>query len=182
MSDDLLAILPTTIAAAIKLGFPELRECKGISGRFDLARLAKDTVKAPAVLVSQLGAKQGKTLYGNLPTFDLSMAAFIITNDRKGLHRDTAAANIAQALLKLIPENHWGLEDLGQARDVREQSLVTAKTRGAAASLRAITWVQPATFTLVPVLEPVAIELYFGQSPNIGPGHEGDYEQIGGQT
>lgn len=180
MNSDLLATFSDTIAAAIKTGFPSLRVCKTIAGRFDLERLKKDSIAAPAVLVSHLGSTQGKTLSGNLPTFDFSMAAYVVTRDRPGLSRDAAGANITQALLQLVPESHWGLEDLGPAYKVREQTLVSAKTKGAAASLRVVTWLQPATLTVVPALVPVPIELYLGHSPHVGTGHEGDYEQIGG--
>lgn len=177
---DLLSTLNDAIAATIRTWLPQLATCKGMAGRFDVDALTRDGIKAPAVLVSRLGARQLRGTAGPQPEFGLDMAAFVVTKDALGLQRDTAAANICQVLLARIPNRVWGLEDLGEAREVEEQSLITSATQGKAVSLWAVTWVQPACFVAAPAPSTISPALYVGQSPEIGEDHEGDYELVGG--
>jgi len=178
---NLLSNLPQLICDQIKVILPDLKECKPKAGRFDLEELKKSGIKAPAVRVSNLGAKQGRNFSGGAHEFMLSMAAFVVTKNGMGLDRDILAANICQVLLPLVAENDWGNVQHGNARDVAMQSLVTVKSRNIGASLWAVTWTQPITFYAPDITEPIALELYVGQSPDIGAENIGDYEQIGGQ-
>lgn len=180
VSTDLLSTLNDTIAATIMTWLPQLATCKGMAGRFDVDALTRDGIKAPAVLVSRLGARQGRGTAGPQPEFMLDMAAFIVTKDTLGLQRDAAAANICQVLLTRIPNRTWGLDDLGEAREVEEQSLISSDTKGKAVSLWAVTWLQPAVFVAAPDLSTLAPQLYVGQAPDIGAAHAGDYDLIGG--
>lgn len=159
---DLLAALPKLVAEKIHRVLPRLRDCRAIAGRFDLDSLKRIGVAAPAVLVSRLGARQAEALAGPHITFELDMAAFIVTKDAPGLQRDEAASNISQALLRLIPENCWGQVGVGAAQRVREQSLITSASEKEAISLWAITWMQPAALAGYPVALRVPISLYVG--------------------
>ena len=184
MSDprpDLLAALPDLIAAQIKLWLPDLRTCKGQAGRFDIEALKKTGVAAPAVLIATTRLSQGETYAGPHATFMIEMAAFVVTKDGLGLTRDAAAAQICQTLLALVPNKTWGEPDVGGAEAVAALPLITAAQTGMASSLWAVTWRQPITFSAIPASEPQAIELYVGQSPNIGSANEDSYDQIGGE-
>lgn len=179
---NLLSNLPQLICDQIKLILPDLKECQPKAGRFNLEELKKAGIKAPAVLVSNLGAKQGRNFSGGAHEFMLSMAAFVVTKNSKGQDRDIVAANICQVLLPLIAENDWGNDQHGNARDVAMQSLVSVKSRNVGASLWVVTWTQPVSFYAPDISEPIALELYVGQSPDIGTENTDDYEQIGGQS
>jgi len=180
--DDLLAALPDVVATQVAARIPDLAECRGIAGRFSVGELRKQSIRHPAVLIAHLGARQEQDWTGPHHGFLLDMAAFVITKDRLGLPRDAAAANIGQVLLSMIPDNSWGESALGQARAVRLQSLVTPETRDAATSLWAVTWSQPAVVQGYTTPEPLAIELYLGQAPEVGAEHEDDYTEIGGTS
>lgn len=177
---DLLTALPIAVADRIKLLLPNLLECKAAAGRYNVERLMDETIRAPGVIVSILQMKQVKGNAGPQHFYHLDMAAFIITKDKLGLPRDEAASNIAMALAALIPDKRWGHNDAGQAENVRGQSLVTAASLKVKASLWAVTWTQPVTFTVMPVSETLDPVFYVGLAPKIGEAHIEDYEQIGG--
>ncbi|KQI67002.1 hypothetical protein AN189_17910 [Loktanella sp. 3ANDIMAR09] len=175
----LLQELPEAVAARLKEVLPATRTCKGITGRFNLERLKSDAIQTPAVLVSILDIKQADTAAGAFHTFDLAMAAFIVTKDALGLDRDAAAAAMMGALATAVPDRRWGRPDCGQARNVRGQSVVTAGWQKSAASLWAVTWTQPCTFDPAVEDAPLGVDLYVGQSPDIGADHINEYTRIG---
>lgn len=176
----LLSELPDLIAAEIKLVFPDLRQCEGMAGPFNLEDLKATSIKAPAVLVSMLGLRQDKTFSGAVQSYMMDMAAYVVTKDALALPRDVAAANICQGLLALIPDECWGQVDLGAAEKVAARSLVTRAVKKMTTSLWAVTWSQPVVFRGADMTAPQAIELYVGQAPDVGADHEADYELIGG--
>jgi hypothetical protein len=178
---DLLSVLPDRVADTVRLALPDLQDCRGVAGRYNLEELKRDTILAPAVLISLLGARQDIDWTGPENGFLLSMAAFVVTRDRLGLRRDAAALNICQALMALIPNMAWGMDALGPARRVRADSLITVATRSSGASLWAVTWDQPAIVAFTePAAQPLDPRLYLGLAPEIGFGHEDDYQQVGG--
>lgn len=178
MSATLIADLPKTVCAEIKTLLPDLQECAPHWGVFDVNELKKLGVRAPAVLVALLDIKQSTTFAGAAHSFSARMVAYVITKDGLGLPRDAAAATICQALVTFVPDKTWGLSALGAAEQVSLGSLITAKSRDRGASLWAVTWHQPITF-FDQSDAPLGVELYVGQSPNVGAAHVGDYEQIG---
>ena len=178
---DLLAALPGLVAARIKLVLPGLRECRGIAGRFNLDMLRAKGVAAPAVLVSRLRLRQDQTFAGPHHSYIVQMGAFIVAKDELGLGRDEAVANMAQALLQLIPDMLWGLPaDLGGAVDVAEEPILSIGTEKQAVALSAVTWSQPVALRGLPEAPAITPELYLGQAPRIGAAFEDDYELIGG--
>ncbi|SFQ14379.1 hypothetical protein SAMN05421853_102108 [Roseivivax halotolerans] len=177
--ETLLKDLPDRIAAEIGTLLPELRECRAVAGRFDLQRLTSEGIAAPAVLVSLLRLSGNEEFAEHHHGFLLHMAAFVVTKDRMGLPRDAAAATIAQTLVSLIAETDWGLDDCGAAKDLRAEPLVSQGSLKSAASLWAVTWRQPCVFEAIDPGAPVPIQLYVGQAPDIGPGNEDAYDEIG---
>ncbi len=174
---DLLSALPDLVAARIALALPGLRTCRGMAGRLDLDTLKAQGIAAPAVLVSQLGARQGERKGGPHQLYDVDMSAFVVTKDAMGLPRDIAAVNICQALLSLIPEAAWNEPGLGAAKTVAERSLVSAASDKLAVSLWAVTWTQPLALQGWPAAAAMPIELYV--APDLGLS-EGEPELIGG--
>lgn len=157
---DLLATLPDVIAGDLAPQFPDLASCTGHTGRFNLADLRRDGIKAPAIRVSLLGARPADPFAGSVHTAKLEMAAYVITRDRPGLDRDSAALSIVQRLLTIVPDRRWGEIDLGEAENVTMQSLVSVEMKKAGVSLWAVTWRQPVVFNAEPLAEPLPIELY----------------------
>lgn len=178
MSATLLSDLPQTICTAIKAVLPDLQKCQPHAGKFSLEELKRKGLPSPAILVSTLGGKQDTTYAGHATSFMLQMAAYVVVRDGLGAPRDVRAANICQLLLQLIPGQRWGEMALGEARNTRMHTLVSAKTKDHAVSLWAVTWDQPVSF-FERADGPLGVELYVAQSPNTG--NAADYQQIGGQ-
>ncbi|MCB1397260.1 MAG: hypothetical protein KDJ98_15130 [Rhodobacteraceae bacterium] len=176
---NLLANLPATVAAKIAAALPGLRECSGMSGGFDLEDLKAQGIAAPAVRVSAMNIRPIGTGAGPHRRWGVEMAAFIITKDALGLSRDVAAANIAQALLILIPDQNWSTTGYGPAERVELKVLVGTQSRKLAAHLSAVVWLQPVVLSTLPPVEEIPIQLYAGQDPDIGPGNEDAYDPIG---
>lgn len=168
-SPALLSGLPQLVCDQVDVILPDLKKCAPHEGKFNLEELKKSGVASPAVLISVLGAKQGRSLAGHSIEFPLSMAAYVIAKDGLGAPRDVRAMNICQALLSLIPEQNWGEAALGRAHNVNLHSLITGKSRDVTVSLWAVTWTQPVTFFSSLDL-PLGVELYV------------DDAQLGGQT
>jgi len=164
----ILSDLPWAVVEAIDAVLPELKHCQPIAGRFDLAELKKSVATSPAVHVSMLRGKEGQRAGGGFVGFDVPMAAYIVTSNRLGNKRDEQAANIAQALLTLVPENRWGSDAYGPAHAVAFEPLVTTATRSQGVSLWAVTWTQPVTFFLFEPPAPVPVELYVAMDPPEG--------------
>lgn len=180
---DLLGTLPATVAGVIHGALSGLRDCRGIAGRLNVEQIKQLGIKTPAVLVSRLRARQDKSYSGPHPTFRLQMAAFILCKDELGLPRDLAAANIAQVLLTLVPDQQWGLiDDLMPAEAVTEEPLVSIEANKQGLALTAVLWEQVAALTPFPTAEAITPEVYLGQAPEIGAAHEDDYERIGDAT
>lgn len=176
---DLIGALPGIVAAQIGAILPELAECKGRRGRFDLDALVKEGVKAPSVQVALIELRQSTVYAGPYFTFSARMAAFVVTKDRTGLLRDDAAAAIVTALLRLIPDARWGLPQVHPAADVMAEAITTPQLEGKGVTLWAIAWSQAVALDTPAVPAPLPITLYLGQAPDIGPGNEGDYTQVG---
>lgn len=176
---DLLAALPDLIADRIRPVLPELRDCKGMVGGFDLEELKRSGLAAPAVLISRLGLEAVRPVAGPHRLFHVNMAAFIITRDTMGLSRDAAMGNIAAAILRLVPDANWGEPGVGPAEQVAERILVNSAARNVTTNLAAVVWKQPVVLDPLPEAETVPIQLYLGQDPDVGPGNEDQYETIG---
>lgn len=162
---DLLAALPELIAARLRDGLPQLRECAGMVGAFDLSDLKREGVAAPAVRVTILGINRLGTEAGPRRRWAASMAAYVITKDALGLGRDAAALAIVQALLTKIPEEHWSEPGCGPASDVEARVIVGRAAREITTHLSAVTWRQPLVLDALPSGEPLPIALYVGEAP-----------------
>ncbi|UWQ00851.1 hypothetical protein K3X44_10025 [Aliiroseovarius crassostreae] len=181
MSETLLSNLPQMICDQIMAQLPELAKCDPHAGKFDLNELKKKGLPAQSVLVSNLGGKQGQSHAGGARSFDLKMAAYVVTKDGLGKPRDVRAANICQRLLQLIPGKDWGEAALGEAREIAVQPLISGKTKDSGVALWAVSWLQPISF-FEPKPGPLGAELYVSQAPAVGADHEASYDRIEGES
>lgn len=179
---DLLSALPDLVAAGIRALLPELRECSGMVGGFDLDELKRAGIAAPAVRVSLLAVRPRGAEAGPQRRWSASMAAFVVTRDAMGLPRDVAGANIVAALLGAIPDATWNTPGLGEADGVEARVIVGRAARDITTHLSAVTWSQPLVLADRPAADPLPVTLYVGQAPAIGADNLGDYAQINGGT
>jgi hypothetical protein len=174
-----LAALPAAAAERIAGLIPELRTCRAFAGRFDLRELKALSTQAPAVFVSVLRGRQGRTYSGPAHTIDLDLAAFVVARDALGAQRDALAAAICQKLMVDIPGRRWGLPACGEAERLAYTSLNTRETNEAAVAFAMVAWVQPVSLAPEDTSAPQPLSVYLGQASDIGPDHVDDYELIG---
>jgi len=155
-----LADLPLIVAEKIKVALPHLSTCKGITGRLDLAEVQRNAFPTPAVLVSRIRLDQGIDLAGPHRVYRVMMAAFVLTKDAMGLPRDTAATNIAQVIIQLLPDCRFGRADIGPAERIAEEPIVTQDIRKAGIALTTITWEQDVSLDALPEAVSLPLELY----------------------
>ena len=142
---DLMPDLAERVRARVVEAAPELRTCKARAGALAATDLRDLGMQAPAVVVSWLEARPGRERAGPAPSFELGMAAYVITKDGLGLDRDAVAAAVAMRILALVPGRTWGRREAGEAANVRLQSLASQGTRREGIALWAVTWTQPFT-------------------------------------
>jgi hypothetical protein len=155
-----LPAMPEIVAAQIRAALPELVTCKGIVGRLDLDEVQAKGFATPAVLVSRLRLDQARDLAGPHRVYRVFMAAFVLAKDTLGLPRDTAATNIAQVIIQLLPDARFGRSDIGPAERIAEEPIVTSAIRKAGVALTAITWEQDVSLAALPVAPEISPELY----------------------
>ena len=173
---DLFPDLAGRAAAAIHLAMPDLRTCTTRAGAMVAGDVDKLGAASPAVVVSWLEARPAVERTGPQPSFDLGLAAYVITKDRMGVDRETAAAAIAARIMALVPTRTWGRREAGEATGVRLQSLVSAALREKGIALWAVTWTQPLVLEIEGDLGAMPREVYAPVDPT-----EDDASIAGGQ-
>lgn len=157
-----LSDLPEIVAARIRAVLPELATCAGIVGRLDLDEVQRSAYATPAVLVSRLRLDQAVSLAGPHHVYRAVMAAFVLTKNTLGLSRETAATNIAQVILQVLPDARFGRADIGPARNIAEEPLVTPAIRKAGVAISAITWEQEVALLPLPPTLAITPRVYVG--------------------
>ena len=185
----------TAVAAEIKTWIPELKTCEVHNGRFDKGELMRHALRAPAVLVSCLGTASVEDRGDEGVNAQKLWAAFIVTRDLPGLPRGEGARNLADALELLIMRgiveedpitkeqrlaNRWGLKGVGPAEQLRSQNLYGGDIDKQGAALWVVSWRQSLRIRPLSRTEdcPIPSQVYLGQAPEIGAGHEADYERV----
>jgi len=174
-AEEFLPKLPQIIADAMCERLPDLGECKPHPGRFDAAEVKRMSARAPAVRISLLGIKPAKA--GN---HAINLAAFIVTNDQRGLDRNDAALAIAASVVRRVRGTAWGNEVLiGEASEPTAQNLYSANADKSGFAIWAVNWTHEFRFGDTQPEPCVLKELYIGIAPKIGAAHEDDYIRIG---
>lgn len=167
---DLLSDLPTLVAATIHGVLPDLRDCRAIDVPFDTAELKRVKAQAPAVLVTRLGCRQvpsGDPAWHTGAHF-VQVAAFVVTKKTLDLPADIAATRIAQQVMALAFENHWGDPDVGPARNTSERPLNGKELRSTGLHMLVITWDQPVVLAKPTPADQVPPQVYVSDEDGLG--------------
>ena len=178
---DLLAELPRRVADGIATVLPDLRQCAAHEARFTLSEIERGKFPAPAVRVVALDVRPEVELAGSVYGVRVAMAAYAVTENRKGLPRDVAAMAMIQAMWRRTVNARWGLACAGPAERLAAQNLSSSATAKAGIALWALTWSQPLAFDWTEIEDGVVPPaLYLGVAPDIGADHEDDYRLVSG--
>lgn len=131
----------TAIVDAIKTAIPDLKTVESHGGKFGMADLKHYAVRAPAVVVSNLGGGVMRE-EGAAKVSPRKWAAFIIARGASDERRDAQAMVIAQELLDLIPSNRWGDDNCHIPENIRDDNLFSIAIDKLGVALWAVTWDQ----------------------------------------
>ncbi|MCJ8285105.1 hypothetical protein [Halomonas sp.] len=126
----------TTIAQA--LGSHVTVEAHG--GRFDRAELARYSKRAPAVLVAAMGMPRVEDRPRARPM--VQFAAFVMCRDAPGASRDTQALTLAEALVRLVPGNVWGQDNVQRPEQLSAENLYSGEIDRLGIAMWAVSWRQ----------------------------------------
>lgn len=129
----------------------DLRTCRKHAGRISIEELASVSVASPALLIAFLGTDKIEENGTEEMIAPCRFAAYVVTEDSKGLSRDTAAKNIVEALLVWLPNQRFGAPQLdppvscATPEQVAATNLYDGNVRGKAVALWAVSWLQRVT-------------------------------------
>ena len=130
------------IVTKIKMELPELPTVEVHPGGFNLDELAGISTQLPMVRIACMGSAAVKKIDTGEKEAHLKMAAFVVTEDRQGLSKDTAAINIVEALLTLIPDQQWDISGTSNAENIKADNLYSGQANHQGVALWAIYWEQ----------------------------------------
>jgi hypothetical protein len=166
------------ISTRIRTAVPGLVEARAHPGRFDTEELRRVALRAPCVLSACLGF----SVVGDPGTgerdVELVLASFVVTRGQADAAA-AAALEFAEALVLLVGEERWGRPGVQPATRISADNLFAASgTSGAA--LWAVSWRQVIRIgeSVWAETENPIKEFYAGRAPDIGAGHEDDYELV----
>lgn len=174
-AEEFLPRLPALIAEKISERLPHLGECLSHPGRFNASEIKRLSARTPAVRVALLGVAPAKN--GN---HQLNLAAFIVTADQRGLHRNDSALAIAASVVRRVRGTSWGSEWIGEASEPSAQNLYTSEIDKGGIALWAVSWSHEFRFGDTEPEPCVLRELYIGVAPEVGIEHEEKYTRVGG--
>ncbi len=134
--------LHSAMVAAFKTLFLKAKTVETHNGRFNLEELGTISTKAPAVFVSFLTISSVEEAGDDRMDLNCQFAAYLVADDAKGLKRDAAAKNMAEAITVWLPNNRFGVEGVGAPAKISATNLYSGKARSKAVALWAISWEQ----------------------------------------
>tara|TARA_B100000700_G_scaffold22521_4_gene21888 strand:- start:26946 stop:27497 length:552 start_codon:yes stop_codon:yes gene_type:complete len=121
------------------LGNPVLVEAHG--GRFGRAELARYSKRAPAVLVAAMSMPE--ILDQPRPgRAKVQFAAFVVCRDAPLERRDTQALILAEALVRHITGNSWGLASARRPERLNAENLYSGEIDSLGIAMWAVSWRQ----------------------------------------
>ena len=187
---------------------PRKVDCQVHGGRFDAAELEEWSVNAPAVRAACLAIASAEDGAADAGEFDFRLAAVAVACDIPGEEsRDEGGRRMAGRIAFELAREQvadgrdlWADaifsagelargrgDDIGPPRQIRAASLYSRKLDRGNMALWAVTWtqrfrVEPGDFALpLPTAAGIPATVLAGYEPDIGAGHEGDYEIAAGE-
>ena len=116
------------------------------AGRFDMEEIKRLALKSPCVLVSCLGVSNIRANSAGETEALCKWAAYCLVDDKKGVSRDVGVLALVSAVLPVIPDNCWGLDDdLCVPQNIRADNLYSSSLDKIGVALWAVTWDQEIT-------------------------------------
>lgn len=180
-----IVALLKAIQTDFKAQFTGLKACELHGGRFDLAELKRIAGRAPAIYISVLGNPGLDDPGTGERDVTLTLAAFVVTTDRRGLPRFEAAIDLVERLLVHIPDNRWGCDGTFGAQQLGARNFYNGAIDKHGVALWGVIWKQSIRLgeSVWAAKGFLPTEAYLGLGSHVGSGHEDDYCVLdGGET
>lgn len=176
---------PSALATAavnhLAASLPEGVSCELYAGEFSDGEVSRASVRAPAVLVACLSVRRKDLVETEEYDFVCHLAAYCMTRHHGGRgERFLAATGLAELVAAHLEGRRFGLTGLAPARVTAMDNLYAKALDRASVALMAVTWQQ-----VIRMGEDVFAEtgevldrVYAGWAPDIGTGHEHQYELV----
>ena len=174
--------LLTAIQASLKAALPELYNCDLHGGRFDLKELNRIAARTPSIYIACLGSKALKDVATGESDLTLTLAAFVVTDDKQGLPRLEGVINLTEAVMLHVTNNRFGLKGLGAGTDASYQNLYNGSIDKHGVAMNSVTWQQTLRIADDEFADSGQVfkDLYWGLDPQTGTGNENEYDHAGG--
>ena len=139
MSGD-IQLTRDAIVSAIKTALPALYTCEAHGGRFDFKELSRWSKQAPAVLVAAVSVPS--IADGPTRIAQVRWVAYLVTRDTPQATRDVAALDFAEALLRLVRNNTWALDNTQKPERLAAENLYSGQLDRSGMALWAVSWQQ----------------------------------------
>ena len=173
------------VAESLEMAFPAIVSSEVVPGRFSVNELKTAATATPALRLALSDIDPVSESDGGEVDYSLGLSLAVITADATALPREEAAHNLVGEILRMIAKGAtWGVGRSLLPEKLSAQNLYDEALAQLGVQLWDIRWRQ--TIRLGDTdWQPegvMPIELYAGQSPKIGPGHESDYILIEGNA
>lgn len=159
------------IVSTIKSGLTDLKTVEPHGGRFDAGEIKRVSARAPAAFVSILNTRQAGRSDSDVVTIGL----FVSAKDLPGNHRGAQAGALVSALLALVKNNRWGLDDAeGIPQGVNSRNLYGTNVDRQGIALWAITWQQQFEIGDEPDLEELNSFITYHGAIDVDPLQDGE--------
>ncbi|MBF0445090.1 MAG: hypothetical protein HQL68_05830 [Magnetococcales bacterium] len=168
-----------TIVDNLHSVMPDLQDCKTHKGRFVAADLKNLSARTPAIRVALLGIPKTDSDGAGRPYATLKLVAYIITANTRELSSEVAAINLVEALTVHLHDQNWGQINLGIPTNTHAQNLFSSSIGNTRVALWGVSWEQDIYLQSSVDEEGVLPQaVYLGIDPEIGSGHEDDYDEV----
>lgn len=166
------------ICSQVSLWFPDLAACAPCGGRLDEDALKLLAGATPAVFLAPAATYRAKPAGTGEQDIPLAVTAYVITEDRPGLPRAEAALNLVQEIIVRLENQVWGMDDqVHPPGPAAALNLYSGGIDQAGIAAWEVSWTQEIRMgdDIWKTDLPLPSEIYLGQAPDIGTGHEDDY-------
>ncbi len=175
----MLATYAQTVADHLQGQVAGLRTAEAYAGQFDEDGPGRVTFQAPALFVAVFGGELSDPGTEEV-VCDLRVTAFLVAAlGRTEQDRDSSAVALAEAVALQVRASQLGVTPSAGAKLEEVVRLQSKALAAGGLGIWAVRWTHKVRFgTSVWAGGATPIEVYLGQEPQVGEGHEADYERV----
>lgn len=175
----MLSTYAQTVADHLKAEVPGLRTAEPYAGQFEADGPGRVTFQAPALFVAMFGGELSDPGTEEVVCEVRATAFVVAVLGRTEQERDSSAVALAEAVALKVRASNLGVTPSSGAKLDEAVRLHSKDLESKGFGIWAVRWTQKVRFgTSVWTGGATPTEVYLGQEPNVGEGHEADYDRV----